>query len=288
MGDVAPVRINLMPLCATPDNQIKINVRRASKYPRAEWGVLRYPVCAVVGGGPSVMGQLETLRHWQGDIFAINDTASYLSKEGIASYLFAVDGIRTPFRVGDLVKGALFATRVHRCQFTQMKGKPIRVFDMAEEDHYGGIEGGATAVCRTPHLLLRMGYRGIAYFGIDGSFADGITHVSGKSDSARDNMIIIRAGGRDYITHAGFLLQHQYMTGVFQKYGSFLFNASGGLFKAMLENPDTWSVIAVAEDLKKKYEAGGCNSWNKEYLLDSKTFLPAGKEELDGHGIDCQ
>jgi hypothetical protein len=270
MADVEqPFRISLTPCCATPDNQLKINVRRASKYPRVEWGVLKYPTCAVVGGGPSVLGQLENLRKWEGDIYAINDTAGYLSSEGISCYVYAVDGVRIPFRLGPLVKGAVFATRVHRCQFSQLKGKPIQVFDMAEENHTGGIEGGATAVCRTPHLFLRMGYAGIVYFGIDGSFYGDITHVSGKSDSARDNMIIIKAGGRDYVTHAGFLLQHEYMMQVFKKYPQFLFNASGGLFHAMLKNPDTWSVVAVAEDLKNKYEAGGSFCWNKEYKINN-------------------
>jgi hypothetical protein len=261
----APIRINLKPICATPDNQIKINVRRASKYPRVEWGALRYPACAVVGGGPSVLDQLDVLRMWNGDVFAINDTGKFLSDNGIPNYVISVDGTRVPFRIGPLVKGALFATRVHRCQFTQFKDLPIRVFDMAEEDNIKGIEGGATTVCRTPHLLLRMGYSGVVYFGFDGSFDGDMTHVSGYSDSARDNMLIVRAGGNDYVTHAGFLLQHEYMMYALKKYPQFLHNASGGLFKAMLENPETWEVVAVAEDLKKKYDEGGDYSWSKEY-----------------------
>jgi hypothetical protein len=260
-----PVRLNLTPICATPDNQIKINVRRASKYPRVEWGALRYPICAVVGGGPSVLDHIETLKIWNGDVFAINDTGKFLSDNGIPCYVISVDGTRVPFRIGPLVKGALFATRVHRCQFKQFKDLPIRVFDMAEEDKVLGVEGGATTVCRTPHLLLRMGYAGVCYFGFDGSFADDFTHVSGHSDSARDNMVIVRARGRDYVTHAGFILQHEYMLYVMKRHSELLHNASGGLFQAMFEDPDGWEVVAVAEDLKKKYDAGGDFCWSKEY-----------------------
>lgn len=267
-----PKRIHLQPICATPDKQVKINVRRASKYPRVEWGVLKYPVCAVVGGGPSVADRLDELRNWNGDVFAINDTGKYLSENGIASTIISVDGTRIPFRIGPLVKGAIFATRVHRCQFSQLKGKPIRVFDMAEEDNKKGIEGGPTSICRTPHLLLRMGYAGIAYFGMDGSFAGDITHVSGKSDSAFDNMLIVRAGGREYVTHAGFLLQHEWMLQAFRRHYRFLYNASDGLFRAMLENPDTWEVVAVAEDLKRKYDEGGSNEWNKEYQFGRSEY----------------
>lgn len=260
-----PRRIKLNSICATPDKQIKINVRRAGKYPRVTWGAFRYPMCAVVGGGPSVVAHLDTLRQWTGDIFAINDTGKFLSDNGISSYLLSVDGTPVPFRIGPLVKGAVFATRVHRHQFTQLRGLPIRVFDMAEEDNVKGIEGGATTVCRTPHLFLRMGYSGIMYFGFDGSFVGDITHISGKSDSAHDNMLIVNAGGVDYVTHAGFLIQHEYMIEQLNKYPEFLFNASGGLLKAMLEYPDTWEVVAVAEDLKQKFEANGFHGWKKEY-----------------------
>lgn len=274
VGATPPRRIGLTPICATPDNQIKTNVRRAGKYPRVEWAVLKYPVCAVVGGGPSVMDYLDELRAWQGDVFAINDTGKYLSDNGIASTIISVDGTRIPFRIGPLVKGAIFATRVHRIQFSQLKGLPIRVFDMAEEDRAKGVEGGPTSICRTPHLLLRMGYAGIAYFGMDGSFLGDMTHISGKSLSAHENMVIVRAGGKDYVTHGGFLLQHQWMLEAFRRHSQFLYNASGGLFRAMLENPDTWEVVAVAEDLKKKYEESGDPCWTKEYRGGINSWQP--------------
>lgn len=260
-------RPTLNPIASTHDKRAKINARRSSKYTFVEWGVLRYPMAAVVGGGPSAARQLDVLRTWEGDIFAINDTAKYLSDEGINCYLYAIDGTRVLFRVGKNVKGALFASRVDRAQFKQAERMniPIRIFHLADEDRKHGIEGGPTAICRTPHLLLRMGYRGITYFGMDGSFEGDITHVSGKSESAHDNMLVVRAGGLDYVTHGGFLLQHEYMMKVFKKYPKYLHNASGGVFKAMLENPDTWEVVAVAQDLKDKFDMGGDHTWNKEY-----------------------
>jgi hypothetical protein len=110
-----------------------------------------------------------------------------------------------------------------------------------------------------------MGYRGITFFGLDGSFAGDVTHVSGKSDTAHDNMVIIRVKGVDYISHGGFMLQNQWMLEAFKRHGLFLHNASGGLLAAMLENPDTWSVVAIAGDLKRKYEAGGNFLWSKPY-----------------------
>ena len=264
--DAPAQRINLKIVSTTNDRQAGINHKRAMKYPHVTWGVLRYPECAVVGAGPSVEKALGILRMWQGDIFAINDTAKYLSDNGIEHYVYSIDGTKVPFKIGPLTRGALFATRCHRNQFKQMDGRPIRVFTCTEESSgKGGIEGGPTGACRTPHLLLSMGYQGITFFGLDGSFSGDITHVSGKSESAYDNMLIIRAGGVDYITHSGFMLQNQWLMEAFRRHGMFLHNASGGLLAAMIENPETWSVVAIAEDLKQKYEEGGNFLWSKPY-----------------------
>jgi hypothetical protein len=78
-------------------------------------------------------------------------------------------------------------------------------------------------------------------------------------------MIIINADGRDYITNASLLMQSEYMLKVFRKYPMFFKCASGGLMKAMIQNPDTWSVRAVSKDLKKRYEDLGVHVWNKKY-----------------------
>ena len=259
-------RIGIKQVSSTDTKQVKINIRRSSKYPRVTWGTLRYPMCAVVGGAPSVREHIDTLLRWPGDIFAINDTSRFLSDNSVPHYMLAIDGTKVPFRTGPLCMGALFSSRVDRVQFKQMKHLPIRVFDLTEDVDMGTIEGGSTAACRTPHLLLSMGYGGITYFGLDGSFEGDITHVSGKSESAHDNMVIIRVNNVDYVSHAGFMLQNEYLVGKFRRHPQLLHNASGGLLAAMLaDETDTWSVIAVAEDLKKKYEKGGFFGWTKDY-----------------------
>ncbi|MCE5225616.1 MAG: hypothetical protein LLG05_07110, partial [Porphyromonadaceae bacterium] len=258
MSDTPKVRIELTPHCYVPDRQVKINVRRtkAKDYKKATWGVFRYPPCAVVGGGLSVSAYLETLKNWQGDIFAINDTAGYLSDNGIKCYLFAIDCTPTQFKIGENVKGALMATRCHRNQFKQFPYEKIIVFDMAEEDNIGGIEGGPTAVCRTPHLLLRMGYSSVHYFGIDGSFV-GQSHINQNQKYAYDKMMVIKANGKTYLTNGALQLQNQYMVNVFKKYGQFLKNQSEGLIKDLLADKDNWEVVAVSKDLKDEFDAAG-------------------------------
>ncbi len=263
-----PLRINLNAECNTGEKVTKKNAKMSRRYPRCEWNVLAYPPCAVVGGSPNLVGSLDILRKWKGDIFTINATAGYLSDQGISNYLYAIDCDPNPWRIGPLTKGAVFASRVHREQMKQFKRAQVRIFDMAEESNTG-IEGGPTAACRAPHLFLRMGYMGIYFFGIDGCFTN-MTHITGTQKDAHANMLIIRVNDMDYVTNAAFLLQHQHMIEAFKKYPQFLHNASGGLLKAMLENPDTWEVVAVTDDLKAQYTKKGINIWNRAYQTGEK------------------
>lgn len=246
-----PFRMIMSSQCWATDDIITKNVRKSKKYPRVKYvtaeDALRLPPCAVCGGGPSLPLSLDVLRKWEGDIYGINDTSGYLSDNGIENYIYAIDPQWQILKTGPLTKGALYATRVHRRQFHFPK-ENIRVFDMLE-DAPGGIEGGCTAVCRTPLLLLRIGYTGIYYFGCEGSFYD-FTHITGTQKVALKNLIVVRAGGVDYITNAALLMQSEYLSGVISKYPQFLHNMSGGLLKAMLDYPDDWEVVAVSEDLK--------------------------------------
>lgn len=261
-----PVRIKIGANGIATLEEIKVNREDSEKYPRVPWNHLYRP-CAVVGGGLSVQSRLDVLRSWPGDVYGINDTTEFLSNNNISSFLLGIDVTRIPYRTGSLVRGALFASRVNNVQFEQISkmGKPVWVFDLCEENKIDGIEGGPTAVTRTPHLFLKMGYRKVVYFGIDGSFDLDLTHVSGYSQAAYDSMLIISAGGKDYYSNAAFMLQNECMVNYLSKYSDFLTLASDGLIKAMLDNQETWEVVAVADDLKNKYEANGFSGWNKKY-----------------------
>lgn len=275
------VRIQLQAVCNTADPVIKKNAKLSRRYPRVEWGVLLFPPCAVVGGSPNLAASLHTLREWKGDIFAVNATAKYLSDQGIPHYIYAIDCDPNPWPIGPMTKGAVFASRVHRNQMKQFKRAQVRVFDMAEEDNKRGIEGGPTAVCRAPHLFLRMGYRSIYFFGVDGCFSNE-THITGTQKVAYDNMVIIRVNGVDYLSNAAFLLQNQHMIDLFNKHPQFLINASGGLLRAMQVHQDTWEVVAITEDLKAQYERGGIKAWNREYVPGERPIWTPGSSILGG------
>lgn len=257
-------RLNITAVGITSEKDVKINLKNSKDYRKATWGLARYPPCAIVAGGPSVKKHLGKLRRWSGDIYAINDTAGYLSDNGVRCQLFAVDGSKIPFKIGPLVSGALLATRVNKIQYKMFKKKDIRTFNMMEDDPKEGIEGGPTAVCRTPHLMVKMGYSKIEYFGCEGSFF-GQSHVGGGRNDAKNNMIVIRVKGMDYLTNAAFMMQNQYMSGIFKQYPKIYHNNSGGLLQKMTRYPDDWEVVAVTDDIKKQHEDQGCTMWGKPF-----------------------
>lgn len=274
---INPTRLRFIFKCNTPSPELRRNVKRARKYNRVKFvnkeELLKYPPCAVVGGGPGLVDTLDELRTYESqgrDIFAVNDTAGFLSDQGIPCFMFAIDATRNLYRTGKLVKGAIFATRIHRRQFNMIGMDKVLTFDMAEDGH-GGVTGGPTAVCRAPMLFLRMGYQGIWFYGVDACFYD-VTHISGQQSVAHDNMMIVRAGNVDYITNASLFIQTEYLIDVIKKHPKFLVNRSGGLIKAMVEYED-WTVRAIGEDLKKQYDELGIPIWNKE-VKESALWQP--------------
>jgi hypothetical protein len=266
------LRLKLEARCNTDDGTVARHIKKNGKkrYAAVQYQVAKLmPPCAIVGGGPSLPLMLDTLRNWGGDIYAVNDTSGYLSENGIANYLYAIDSTNVPYRTGMLTQGAVLATRCHPVQFKPFQHSAIRVFDMVEDSPFGA-QGGPTAVCRAPHLFLRMGYTGVVFFGCDGCFSDlKRTHASGTQSVAYENMVIIRAAGVDYFSNASLLMQSEFLIEAMQKFPQFVVNASGGMLKAMLEDPE-WYCAAVAGDLKKKYDDLGETSFKVPYTPEGK------------------
>ena len=102
-----------------------------------------------------------------------------------------------------------------------------------------------------------MGYRGVYYFGSEGCYyeegGEMQTHTTGKQQIAFDDMLVIQAGGQDFLSNASFAMQNEWLANQMTKHPKFLINRSGGLLEAMLANPDTWETVAVGDDLRKKY-----------------------------------
>jgi hypothetical protein len=229
-------------------------------WPKVEWGKCS-GIAAVVGAGPSLKKSLEALKYWEGDIYAVNDVAAYLSDNGIASYLFMVDCSPDTVKTGELIKGAVLATRCHPNQFIYDN---IRTFDVLEDDEEG-IAGGPSAPSRAWLFLLKMGYSAVHFFGCDSCF-NGTTHLT--RDDQDDRRMVIKANGSEYVTNLALLFQANYMAPIFREFGHLAINRSGGLMQAMTDHED-WKVVAVSRAIRDAYGEEGKIMWEKPYCLKS-------------------
>ena len=190
------------------------------------------------------MHNLDELRAWDGDIWAINHTVEWLRGHGIRSTLFSVDPVKTDYVADEAIMGTV-------CQPEVLRRIPnLRVFDMIET-HEDGLAGGRSSAMRAAALSIQMGYLDVSFFGCEGSF-EASDHVD--RDEVRDHQLIIRAGGCDYKTRPDFLVYCEEFVQLFATFPDIYHNRSGGLLKAMIEYPDTWEVVAVSASLKQHLE----------------------------------
>lgn len=205
---------------------------------------------AVVGGSPDVALDLEELKSWDGDIWAINSVANWLHENGIECTMFSVDPGEPPDLPESLwnspVKRRILATMCH----PQMMTDDTRVFDTAETAP-DGLPGGTCSATRAPWVAMKMGYLDVSFFGCAASY-ESQDHVD--RHEGRDVELIVRAGGKDYRTRPDFYIQAQELARLFAEYGVVFKNRSRGLTKAMTEYPDKWEVVGVSAALKAHLE----------------------------------
>jgi hypothetical protein len=208
---------------------------------------------AVVGSGPSLKHSIKTLKKWKGEIWAINGTAGYLLDHGIESTLFSVDpGPRFDLSRVSCAKDALISAACDPALFDAYAGRVKRFFLDENPQAPFAVTGGATTATRAPMLGIHMGYRDITYFGCEGSYNDS-THV--YQDRKNECELWIEAGGKRYRTDPESIMQCQYLSSLITAFPHGFAEKCGGLLRAMLHYPDTWSMVAVSEAMKNRLEA---------------------------------
>jgi hypothetical protein len=166
----------------------------------------------IVGGGPSVKGELETIRKLSEDknnwIFAINWTHTWLINNGIvpkACVFFEIDA--EPDSVLEAAHPDVtyyICSHCHEKSFDMLANRkrvlwhsppnsePERVVREELFKDTITVGGGISTFTRTMTVGLMLGFRDIDLFGCDGSFPDtGLTHVEGYQtvmDNKTDGM----------------------------------------------------------------------------------------------------
>lgn len=193
---------------------------------------------AICGGGPSLASRLGELQGY--DVWGINATASWLIERGIDATFVTVDPMPEVLGMVGKAKRALLDAGCHPDLFGMFED--VRVF--YTRHHPLAVWGGSTTATRIPMLAFRLGYQSLHYFGCDGSYGES-THL--YRNEPRDDEVIIRAGGREYLTAPDFILQSTELCDLMRLHPTVFHCHSDGLLPAMLENWDTWEWVAVSE-----------------------------------------
>ena len=208
---------------------------------------------AIVGGGPSVQRKLAKLRKWNGDIWAINATTSYLTRKGIKNTLVSVDPIALEpqdFAAHKGAEGAILAACCDPRLFAEYAGRARTFYTRANPRAEFIASGGSTTATRLVLVAHRMGFNDITFFGCEGSYED-VSHVDQDKRSAK--RLYILAGGVRYCTEPHLMVQGEWLSELIRKYPDHCREESGGLLCAMIRHPD-WTVLGVSDAMKSHFE----------------------------------
>lgn len=260
-------RIDLEGKCPVDDAQLFRNVVLSEKVSCIQPQPPHGRKLAIVGGGSSVRNHLDELRNWDGDIWSINYTGSWLASQGIQSVLTTVDPIPLDSSAFEGMSEAIIASSADPSLFEYF-GDKARKFHIREVDP-DGVGGGSGTASRLPSVALRMGYTKIFFFGCEGSYLSK-THID--RDEKSEGQLVVSAGGVDYLTRADFLLFCQELGEIIREFPDVFIDMSGGLLSAIISNWDTWGIVAVAKDMKDQMETlNGCpGMFGKYYEWSTK------------------
>lgn len=153
----------------------------------------RHAPAVIVGGGPSIKNEVETIRALKGRVICMNDSLTFLLDHGIKPWgcvfwEIASTAVAKYFDNPPEGVNYLLASQSHGDAFEALRDRKVTVWHAWQgigEEHvilpYSGrtspiVMGGCSAALRTINLARLMGHRNIHLFGVDSS-ADGATHA---------------------------------------------------------------------------------------------------------------
>ena len=272
------------------ESQQEANI--ASGVRRVEIAAVHDTPLAVVGGGPSIKQQIDELANWPGDIWAINQTAQWLMKytPKCPVYMFSVDPDPRIASFADGVDRAILGGSCHPDLFAKFQGKDVRYFltrpIKGTEKHIEPrpelkpkVETfGPSSVTRTFMPAAMLGYKDITYFGCEGCLDEDTLNANAcRNDYAlgwrsHDNLrlMIIKAGGKEYLTTPDYYMTTQSLANVIKAYPK-LKEKSGGLLRAMLNDPE-WSCVAVSEALRNDIFTDATERYETPFSVPAESF----------------
>jgi len=205
---------------------------------------------AVVGGGPSILGEIEALRAWPGNILAINGVCGWLRERDIPSAFFSVDPHPIVAQWAQGANAAILCSRCDPAVFEALRHAVVGIFDLARDNpEHSGIISGTSSATTALHIACLGGYQSITFFGCESSYTEA-THA--YLDEQRAEWMRVACGGEIYLTAPDFYVQAVELAPIIRQASPKIAERSGGLLRALIEQSDEHDIVEISEALAAK------------------------------------
>lgn len=203
--------------CNTDLAEIVSNIRSSTlrDIPRLTQQAEREDEVYIIGGGPSVADELDTIRNHKGVIIAMNGTADYLAANGIKPTIQIVIDARAEnikFIKNNSAETVYLASQCHPSLFDAVDAHLFHIA-LADWDKYlpndddaMAIGGGHSVGMYAMSLAYVLGFRRMKLYGYDSSYRD-THHAYEQASNDSDPIIEAYVNGRTFKTTPWMVLQ---------------------------------------------------------------------------------
>jgi hypothetical protein len=194
---------------------------------------------AVVGGGYSILGYVETLRRWEGPVWAINGAHRWCRENGIDACFFSIDP--NPI-VADMADGAHTAILAERCDPSAFD-EPRAYYTYAGT--LGGCSSAGAAIC----AALQAGVRQVTLFGCESNHQQQRSHAYAHHQPPHE--LIVKCCGMHFLTTPTLALQAKELAIMILEAQGVVRETSGGFLRAMVNANCEYDIVACTEGFEE-------------------------------------
>lgn len=241
------MKIDFTSLCLVPDEKLALNEAHANSLGLPALGKAKTPNLAIVGGGHSVASHIDSLREWQGDVWAANGAYGWCLENGIEAFFYSIDPRPETARYARNVKRAVVATVCDSSLFAALSGADVSLVKIDR------TMNGPTGASTVPSLAFDAGYRTVSFFGCDSSHTEIATHIYSGSVSHR-SLIRVSCNGESFLTSPDMFMQAEMISTLIRLAPHLFKNRSGGILAAMVACPD-YIITAASKSIHEALNA---------------------------------
>jgi len=198
---------------------------------------------AVIGSGPSIKDNVDKIKNFDGEVWAINDTYIWCRDNDIDAGFYAVDPQDHIAQYCSGARKAVLADIVCPEVFKSLSGADIELAKLGLD----AINNWSTAASTAPMIASRRGHQSVTFFGCESSFV-GDSHAFKNDDHGR---VWVKCGGEEHTTTLQLIHQAEFLAELARGAPNFITVEGSGFLPALIKHGD-YSVTHVCRSIHDK------------------------------------